>query len=306
MKRIPLIAGALLLAVCSSSPAEEAKGSIDWSGGFILATGQGSANPKANKAKARINALRAAEVSAQRALLETIKGVRISSQTTVENSMLTEDIIKTRVDGIVKGAIKVQEQVEEIEGSLLATVTMKICMSSGPAECASKPSLVNALSLEKLPVPAFVPARTLADAVIPPPDSAAPAAAQPSGGYRPPQYDPGKPVTGIVFNLDGRYFERELLPVVVTTASGEKVTVYSVKVVNPSVVRTYGAVRYAETIDIARQNQAAGANPMIISVDDITKENMILIRSSDARLLKENCSHGNNLLGDAKVIISAK
>lgn len=335
IRHIAALLAAALLATATAAVAEDANGSIDWAGGFVLATGHGTADPKINKAKARNMAMRAAEVSAQRALLETIKGVHITSMTTVENSMLTEDVIKSRVDGVVKGAIIVKRDVEEVDGAPLATVIMKICLNGGPAECASKPTLVNVLSLDNRPLPGHVPAKTLAEANIPapdcptpgtpaadqsqaPPQEAAPgaapvpavapasepvAAAAPSS-YKPPQYDSTKPVTGIVFNLDGRYYERELLPVVITTASGEAVTVYSVKNINPSVVRTYGAVRYAENLDLARQNQTVGANPLVITVDDITRENMIRIKSNDARLLKENCSHGNNLLSEAKVVIS--
>jgi len=309
MKKLLATLWCLMIPVTALCAADDGKGRIDWNGGFVVATGYGTADPRINKAKARNMALRAAEVSAQRALLETIKGVRISSQTTVENSMLTEDVIKSRVDGIVKGAIVTKRDVETVDGAPLATVEMKVCMSGGPAECASKPTLVHALSLENRPVPAFVPAKTLVECTLPDAAKTSPPSAgnpQVSSEHRPPQYDNTKPVTGIVFHLDGRYFERELLPVVITTAAGESVTVYSVKMVKPSIVRTYGAVRYADTLDLARQNQSAGANPMIVMADGVTKENMILIRSDDARVIKETCSHGNNYLGDAKVVISIR
>jgi hypothetical protein len=53
---------------------------------------------------------RAAFVVALRNLLETVKGVRVDSESIVENFMTKSDVIRTRVDGIVKGARTVKTQ----------------------------------------------------------------------------------------------------------------------------------------------------------------------------------------------------
>ena len=53
---------------------------------------------------------RAAFVVALRNLLETVKGVRVDSESVVENFMVKSDVIRTRVDGIVKGAQIVKRQ----------------------------------------------------------------------------------------------------------------------------------------------------------------------------------------------------
>src|SRR6266498_1968392 len=80
-------------------------GKINWTTSEISATGIGAppANP-ANAAQARAMAERAAFVVALKNLLEIVKGVRVDSETVVENFMVKSDIIRTRVDGIVKGA----------------------------------------------------------------------------------------------------------------------------------------------------------------------------------------------------------
>jgi hypothetical protein len=108
------------------------KGAVNWSGGFIEAVGEGSAKASGNKSKDKMSATRAAEVKAHRALLETIKGVHVTSTTTVQDSMMTEDIIKTKIDGIVKGAQITDKKLEvESDGSISATVTMRICLMGG-------------------------------------------------------------------------------------------------------------------------------------------------------------------------------
>ncbi len=120
-------------------------------------------------------------------------------------------------------------------------------------------------------------------------------------------YDPAKPVTGVVFDLEGRFFERELLPVVITMAEDKSnLTVYSIKNVKPKVIRTYGVVRYADTLDLAKKNPYIGDNALVIPVEAVTKENMIVIGFEGARILKETTRHGNDYLSEAKVIVSAQ
>lgn len=80
-------------------------GAIDWSGRVVRARGTGVLDPgNANKAQARLMAERAATVVAQRNLLEIIKGVRVDSDTKVQNYMTEYDVIYSHVEGIVKGA----------------------------------------------------------------------------------------------------------------------------------------------------------------------------------------------------------
>ena len=277
---------------------------INWAGGYIIASGQGTAPSGEAKGKARIKATIAAKVAAQRNLLETIKGVRITSQTTVQDAMLVEDVIKTRIDGMLKGAFIVGDPyVEMIEGAPVVTVTMKVCLNGMPKECASRPTLTSVLDLDSRPLPPFVPKVTLVAPEPPALPPAPPADAPKPRGWTAPVYDSTKPVTGLVVHLGGLYFERELLPVVITQGQPDQITVYSVKVVKPSVVRTYGAVRYADNVETIRSSKTLGNNPMMVTAEAVTKDNMILIRSGDAKLIRETLAHGNDYLGDAKFMV---
>ena len=80
-------------------------GEINWVEQIVRASGSGAPNPDApNIAAARLGAERAAKADALRNILETIKGVRIDSQTLVVNAMTQSDVIRTQVQGIVRGA----------------------------------------------------------------------------------------------------------------------------------------------------------------------------------------------------------
>ncbi len=101
-------------------------GKVDWTTGVITAVGIGAppANP-ANAAQARAMAERAAQVVAYRNLLEAIKGVQVDSTTTVENFIVTSDVIKTQVSGIIQGAT-VMDKKYMSDGSVEVTVGMKL------------------------------------------------------------------------------------------------------------------------------------------------------------------------------------
>jgi hypothetical protein len=86
-------------------------GSINWSAGYIEATGIGAPPDKyMGKPAGRPMALRAAKVDAYRNLLEITKGVQVDSATTVKDFMVESDVINTQVNGLVKGAVTVNQE----------------------------------------------------------------------------------------------------------------------------------------------------------------------------------------------------
>jgi len=101
-------------------------GKVDWTTGVITAVGIGAppAQP-ANAAQARAMAERAAQVVAYRNLLEAVKGVRVDSTTTVENFIVTSDVIRTEVSGIIQGAM-IMDKKYMSDGSVEVTVGMKL------------------------------------------------------------------------------------------------------------------------------------------------------------------------------------
>lgn len=286
-------------------------GQVNWEDGYIKANGVGTAQASGNKALDLMVATRAATVIGQRALLETIKGVRIDSTTRVENMMLKEDVILSQVSGIIQGAQVMKTSTEWVGGAPMVTVEMRICLNLD--QCNGRP-LLAVLGLEGRSEPPHAPQRIFP----PPPPQQIQAAAKPSGGEPPPvtpakrpdrvkiqPADPNKPVTGLILNLEGQPFERELLPIVATKGQDNQyVTVYSAKLVEPKIIRTKGVVRYQTSVEQAKKHPWVGENVLVVPVEIITKENMIIIPLEAAKIISESNRYGNNYLSEAKVVIA--
>lgn len=91
-------------------------GEINWTKATVSAIGYGIAGEGKKANIAPYLACRAAKVDAQRNLLESYKGVRVTATTLVSNYMLTSDEIKSTVEGTVKGAI-IKSRDNRIDGS---------------------------------------------------------------------------------------------------------------------------------------------------------------------------------------------
>jgi hypothetical protein len=78
--------------------------SINWSSGLVTAEGFGVAPEGRREEVGSLLACRAAVVDAQRNILEATKGVRVSVSTSVSKFAADYDIVKTSVDGVVRGA----------------------------------------------------------------------------------------------------------------------------------------------------------------------------------------------------------
>jgi hypothetical protein len=299
-----IMIASLSLSVSQLLFAQENKsGEINWVQGYISAVGRGTADPSDNKVKDSLNALRSAELIAQRNLLETLKGVQIDSRTTVENLMLKEDIINSRVDGVIKGAQIVRQDVTWEKDIPLATVEIRVCLSNQVGGCNMHSSLMTVLRINPQSEPPYAPSDRVKPITAPLP-SAAPKPTK--SANKTIIYDINKPVTGAIFLLDGQPFERQLLPVIITKSDKNKpLTVYSVKNVKPKVIRNYGVVRYANNEQQAKSNPYIGDNAVIIPVEDVTEDNMIVISADAVRMIRETTMHGNDYLSDAKVVISS-
>lgn len=101
-------------------------GRANWTTGVVTAKGIGipPKNP-ASALQAKEMAKSAAWAVALRNLLEVVKGVHVDSTTTIENFITKNDEVRTRVEGIVKGARLVNEH-ELPDGSYETTVEMKL------------------------------------------------------------------------------------------------------------------------------------------------------------------------------------
>lgn len=112
-------------------------GEINWTQQVITAKGWGVIDTTFPLPQAKLMATRAAQVVAQRNLLEIIKGVRVVSETKVQDLMTKSDYIYTQIEGVVKGAKMIGEPVEK-EGMIEVELAIGIYDSDGIAPTIQK------------------------------------------------------------------------------------------------------------------------------------------------------------------------
>ena len=101
------------------------EGNIDWEARIIHATGFGAPNPNVPRAAQRPGAERAAQIDALKKILETIEGMNITSETVVRDLMIESDVIKTKVEGVIRG-FKVVDKRYLANGSVAVDVDLPI------------------------------------------------------------------------------------------------------------------------------------------------------------------------------------
>ena len=105
---------------------QQTNGSVNWGNGVIQATGIGVPPEQSfGKPNARPMALRAARLVAYRNLLEIIQGVRINSTTLVRNFAVENDVVMSKIQGMVKGAQVVKREYLS-DGTVEVTVQMNL------------------------------------------------------------------------------------------------------------------------------------------------------------------------------------
>ncbi len=240
-------------------------GKVDWTTGVITAVGIGAppAQP-ANAAQARAMAERAAQVVAYRNLLEAVKGVRVDSTTTVENFIVTSDVIKTEVNGIIQGA----------------TIMDKKYMSDGSVEVTVGMKLTGAL----------------ADALLPktPPSSAASIV---SGNAT----SSGAVYTGLIVDARGLGVRPAMAPKILSEDGKE---VYGSAYINRDWAVREGMVGYLKDPAAAQTNPRVTDKPLMVKAIKVSGDARVdtVISNADAAAL-QSASQNLSMLEKCKVII---
>ena len=147
MKLILLFLSAVLTSAVMADDVvrEQGNGSINWTKGMIYAHGYGVAPSDAPDRKQRLLARRAAQVDAYRNLAEIMQGVRVTSETVVQDMVLASDVVQGKVNALVKGAIMTKDHYQ----NKVAHVTMEVKMEGDFSSAVNQPKLFNSASLEQ-------------------------------------------------------------------------------------------------------------------------------------------------------------
>jgi len=290
----------LLDAVMTSSPANNAS----FENGAVTVVGEGVAPQNAvNMAQGRILARRAAVVDAYRQLAESISGVSVDSETTVEKAIATSDITKTKVAAIIKGAQVTHEEITP-DGGYRVTMTVPMFGVTGslasavmtpPAVKESFPAPVPnvAPSMPSVQVNVNVGGEQNVHNMPAPPSVEAPSwnTSSPSNGSSAASAPNGNAIggySGLIVDCRGLGLKPVMSPVI-KNESGQPI--YGYKNLNYDMVVEKGMVGY--TSDITRAPRA-GSNPLVVKALSLDNHNgNPVISTADAnRVLIENGATG--------------
>ncbi|HEY3378708.1 MAG TPA: hypothetical protein VGL77_14570 [Armatimonadota bacterium] len=236
-------------------------GKIDWSQQEVRARGIGFA-PKFAKTPAQITVLarEAAMVAAERNLIKVIYGVHVTSDTTVENMVLTQDTIKTSVKGLLKGAVIVSEKPYGDEGY---EVVLAVNLYGDKASIAQSIDLVGQFKAAnpgatvvpstpkvETPKPAEPAAPTPpAPAADPAPPAQLISAAQP-GGY-----------TGLVIDCRDLGLSRSMCPRILDQTGAN---LFGTLTVSEEMVNECGIAGYYQSSDDPTLPERVGKHPIVL------------------------------------------
>ena len=241
-------------------------GRADWTTGIVTAKGIGI--PPKNAASAlqsKEMARTAAWAVALRNLLEVVKGVRVDSTTTVNNFVTTNDEVRTRVEGMVKGAKLVKEQ-EMPDGSFETTVEMKLTGD-------------------------------FSGVVLPKPTPRA----EPLSQYKKPLAPASKSYSGLVVDAQGTGAHAALAPRILNEQGDEA---YSVAYVEQRDVAEQGIAIYVSDSPSAYANPRVTSTPLVVKALRSSGNNHtdLVISDADAQTIHGVPNHFK-FLKQAKVLV---
>ncbi|MEK6726005.1 MAG: LPP20 family lipoprotein [Deltaproteobacteria bacterium] len=296
------------------------KGSINWSKGTVTAKGSGVApSGAANQSQARLLAERAAISDARRNLLETVGEVRVDASSTVNSMMTKNDVITSRISGIVKGSAVTGKWFLD-DGTVEVTVEMPITgafLDVMLTEVKAAPSITMTIPLPKpakkdtpkleIKVPVVTPdtkkvvsepSKTATPPVPPVPTVPAkptepvkeskltePAKAEVPAAPKPEKIDLSKVnYSGLI--IDAR--EVEVKPALMPKVLNEKgeVIYSSANMQKEEAVKT-GVVGYAKEVDAARKHPRVTETPIILAAlkGSGEKKSDVIISGRDAQVI---------------------
>ena len=212
---------------------QAAEAAPQWEQGTITAEGFGTPPAGAYGSKASIMARRAAIVDAQRNLAEQVSGVQVDAETTVENFVISSDLVKTKVSALIKGAMVVEEQMMP-DGAYRVVMSMPMYGTQGLAS-----AIMPAIRDNTPPTP-------------PPPVISATITTQ---------IQMGGTYTGVIIDAGGMGLKPSFSPVIYDT-NGR--AIYGVSNINYDQAISQGMVGYSASVSAAQTLPRVGGSPLVI------------------------------------------
>lgn len=220
---------------------------VDWSKGEeseIIATGLGY-NPENMVGRGMGLARRAAIVDAYRLLAETIKGVQVDADTTIESLIVQSDVVHTNVSALIKGA-KIVAEGKGDDGGYYVMMSLPMFGEKQSVASAVLPEATKDIVTEPAPK---VDEKTT------------PLTKEEVKEVRSVIY------TGIVVDASGLGLEATFSPVIYDI-NGR--AIYGMKNINKDYAISKGMVEYSTDVQAAAGGSTrAGANPLVVKATSV-------------------------------------
>lgn len=243
--------------------------------------------------RGKLMARRAAIVDAQRNLLESIKGISVDSETTMENYIVTSDLVKTKINGVVTGARIVSEEFKDgtyhvvmaapLYGiGSVGDVAIRAVVGNNEPQPMPLPSSSYVAPVENTTVPSVTTTTTTTTTVTP--------------GQKNMSY--GQGYTGLIIDAKGLPLERTFCPGIFDT-NGR--AIYGVHNVDPDYAVAHGVAAYAQGAEAWNRAEngmsRAGARPLIIKAVGLRERtkhqcDVVVTPEDGDRILAENQRSG--------------
>ena len=254
------------------------RGSINYADRTIQATGIGFIPVNViNAGQARRSAMRIAKQDALRQLIEIVNGVNVTSETTVSGAMF-DDVIKTQVQGAIRGARKVGEP------KYLSDTSVEVVYEVS----------MNNISRALLPMAERAPVLSYESVTA----TGTAAAAGQGGGAASAPASGG--VTGIIIDGSGLGLRPAMSPRILNQSG---TVLYGPGQYDRDYAAANGVVGYAKTLGQAKADTRVQGNPLVLrgaSASGTAKTDVIISNADAGKLVSAGRSAG--LLQDCRIM----
>ena len=257
---------------------DNAKARVKWDDGYIEIRAGATADPKksANLAHARSVALKTARHLAYEKMLETIKGMSLTSSTIYRKELMANSTLRTGLKGFVRGARVIKEEEKFLQdGSIWVEVTIgQILYGKKSLSAAS----ANVLETEpKKPLNLFAPKN----------DAHKKLALY--SGY-----------TGLIIDARNMGVRPAMFPKIVAPDGR---AVYSPNKTSQEYILTQGLVGYATSTERAKEQGRVGKNPLVVKaqrVSGLHQADVVVGEADAVRIFAADIK--SKILNEARVV----
>ena len=255
-------------------------GSVNYGDRTIQAVGIGFIPENViNAGQARRSAMRIAKQDALRQLIEIVNGVNVTSETTVSGSMF-DDVIKTQVQGAIRGARRVGEPKYLSDTSVEITYEVKMAD----------------ISRVLLPMAEKAPTLKFEDVTVG--NTVSESSASSESASEPTKKSGG--VTGIIIDGSGLGLRPAMAPRILNQSGS---VVYGPGQYSRDYAASNGVVGYSKSLDKAKDDPRVQGNPLVIrasSTSGASAADMVVSNADAGKIARADGTAG--LLGNCRVM----